>query len=436
MVGTGIDRASTLAVAARSKPRLLLPSPPLFSPLETYQRRRFRFFSTQQPPANSGGMTLYPKDKRDPEETYPATVKLNMPRNSRLAILRALGANAIACSVKFALFMKSGSSALFAESLHSFADSVTQLFLYFGLLQSEKKPDDIYNYGYGRSAWANSLISATGVFFCGGIATLVHAYSSLHSPELVLDDVSLMGIVLGVSFVVDGYVLHKTLVDVSEKKEEESVGMFAYLREQQDPFTYAVIMEDTAACLGVLVAGSGVYMSYVTGNPLWDCGASALIGVGLCGVGLKLGGFNSSLLMGRSVSPPTLKSIEGIIMSFASINKIHAVQSQYLGPQTFSYKAEVDINGAELYNQSEELRRYRARFGEIYASGTQPPDSDADEWLGRYTEDVTRVLEQEIRRIERAIRRKHPDCLFIELELDSKDTTKRAFDDGAIRMPL
>ena len=78
MVGTGIDRASTLAVAARSKPRLLLPSPPLFSPLETYQRRRFRFFSTQQPSANSGGMTLYPKDKRDPEETYPATVKLNM----------------------------------------------------------------------------------------------------------------------------------------------------------------------------------------------------------------------------------------------------------------------------------------------------------------------------------------------------------------------
>ena len=357
---------------------------------------------------------------RNVEETYPSSVKLNMPRASKMAIQRALGANCVACSVKFALFCQTGSSALFAESLHSFADSVTQLFLYLGLVTAEKKPDDVYNYGYGRSAWANSLISATGVFFCGGVASIAHAYHSFSAPEIVVDNLSLTAAVLGVSLVLDGYVLQKTLSDVSAKQEGS---LFAYLKMQQDPFTYAVIMEDTAACLGVMVAGSGIWMSYITGNPLWDCAASGLIGLGLCFVGVKLGGFNSSLLMGRSVNTDTLESIERIIMSFSSIYKVHAVQSQYLGPRTFSYKAEVDFNGRELYMRSNDLMRYNRRIAGVGS------DDEMNEWMGRYTEDVTRVLEQEIRSIERAIRKEHPDCLFIELELDSKDSTTRAYDD-------
>ena len=64
----------------------------------------------------------------------------------------------------------------------------------------------------------------------------------------------------------------------------------------------AVLLEDSAACAGVLMAISGIGMTNATGNVTWDISASIGIG-GLLGcVAIYLVRLNQRLLLGLSVA--------------------------------------------------------------------------------------------------------------------------------------
>ena len=43
-----------------------------------------------------------------------------------------------------------------------------------------------------------------------------------------------------------------------------------YLRKIRDPTTLAVMLEDSGACLGVVLAMIGIGMSQYTANPVFD----------------------------------------------------------------------------------------------------------------------------------------------------------------------
>lgn len=94
------------------------------------------------------------------------------------------------------------------------------------------------------------------------------------------------------------------------------------------------------------------------------------------------------------------------------------------GPDTFSYKAEVDFDGTFL--AAKLLPRYQKEFFDAQDS----LDRDLRVLLSWYAEDVMRAVEREVRHVEEEIRAKYPAAHYIELEPMSKDADRYAIDDG------
>lgn len=289
----------------------------------------------------------------DPDKELYARIQkkqLLQKEESRLKtaqnVYRALIGNVIICGAKLGAWVSSGSSGMLAEFIHSVVDCGNQALLLVGLRDSRLSPDRTHPYGYGKSVYFWALVSALGTFFLGAGVSMTHAIGDVMEPSLHDITWHVWGVLL-FSLTVDGYVLGKTIMELREE-QPKGVSFYKHLTNLRDPATLAILLEDGAACLGVVLALGGIVATHVTGNPIFDglagVGISALLGL----MGIILVRVNHRFLLGRAVDKEIVEDINKILMSRRSIESIGSVQTQWTGPDTFSYKAEVDFDGTYL----------------------------------------------------------------------------------------
>ncbi|ETI45862.1 hypothetical protein F441_09582 [Phytophthora nicotianae CJ01A1] len=357
-----------------------------------------------------------PKPRTDINKAYfPGKVYRS---TSRDVVFRAMAGNTAITTLKVLAWLKTGSSAMLSEAIHSLVDTGNQAILILGLKQASGVPDKKHQYGYGRAAYFWSLISALGIFWLGSGVTVFHGIQSILEPPEELFLSWEVWCVLAASFSIDGWVLKRSVQELLATKPK-NMSFYQHVKRTKDPFMMAVLLEDMAACTGVLMAGCGIGASHITGNPLWDSLASISIGVLLGGVAVSLIRLNQKFLLGQSVEPEIEKGIRELLLARPSIDNVYAVQSQWVGPSTFSYKAEVDFDGT--YLAAKLLRMYKPVFLE-----TKDLENDLPLILAWYAEDVTRLVEKEVQEVEEVIRGIYPEAAFIELEPDSKESEMRA----------
>jgi zinc transporter 9 len=339
-------------------------------------------------------------------------------------VLRALYGNMIICAAKLAASISSGSSSMFSEFIHSLVDCGNQSLLLLGLRDSQNLADRRHPYGYGKSVYFWALVSALGTFFLGAGISGTQAWAELMEPSL--NDITWeVWSVLGFSFVVDGYVLIKTVFGIQESMGKDSkLSFWTFFWKIRDPATMAVLLEDGAACLGIIICIGGITAASYTGMPVFD----GLAGLGISGLlatmGLVLVRINHRFLLGQAVEPEITNGIEKILLSQRSIDAVHSVQSQWTGPHTFNFKAEVDFDGT--YLAAKLMPRYQQEFLAV----RDELDTELRVLLSWYAEDVMRTVEREVRHVEAEIRKEYPAAEFIELEPMSKHFDRFAIDDG------
>ncbi|CAI5717287.1 unnamed protein product [Peronospora farinosa] len=220
---------------------------------------------------------------------------------------------------------------MLSEAIHSLVDTGNQAILILGLKQASGVPDKKHQYGYVLAAYFWSLISALGIFWLGSGVTVVHG------------------------IYIDGWVSTETTGHQTQKHVVLSA------READERPVYdGCLLEDLSACVGVIIAGCGIGDSQITGNTLWDSLASVSIGVLLGGVAVSLICLNQKYLLGQSVEPEIENGIRESLLARPSIDNVYAVQSQWVGLSTFSFKAEVDFDGT--YLAARLLRMYKPVF--------------------------------------------------------------------------
>lgn len=349
---------------------------------------------------------------------------------AKLNVKRALAGNFIIAVAKLAAAISSGSSAMMSEFVHSVVDCGNQSLLLIGLRDSGNQPDRRHPYGYGKSIYFWALVSALGTFFLGAGVSGTYAVGELFNPSVCIEPTWEVWGVLVMSFVVDGYVLSKTVQGVLETMptataSEPGLSFWKYTTTKlRDPATLAVLMEDGAACLGIVLAMGGIGLTHYTGMPVFDALAGVTISGLLAAMGLALVKVNHRFLIGQGLDKAVTEDIEKILLNRRSIDNVYSVQSQWTGPDTFSYKAEVDFDGTFL--AAKLLPRYQNEF--LNAKDTL--DRDLRVLMSWYAEDVMRAAEREVRHIEDEIRKKYPMAQYIELEPMSKDADRYAIDDG------
>jgi len=403
-----------------------------------------------------------PSPESDPGQTSAAAAKENHSNDSARTVYMSMLGNSVILIMKAAVWMRTGSSAMLAETIHTAADTANQTLLVMGMRQSQTAADTRHPYGYGKAAWFWSLVSALGMFWCGAGVSVAHGVWSIMHPSPVEVGIE-TAVVLAASLAVDGYVLSQAVKVILERAQSRAVdaqdpshsdydgeeaatpqgntsagwlptrafaidpaaplrsalGMLRsavwYVRSTRDPYVTSVFLEDTVACSGVIAAAAGITLSHVTGNPLWDGLASIAIGGMLGGVAMQLVRMNKRYLMGHTVDGSTLSGIQRILLSRPSIEAVGDVQSQYTGPSEFAYKAEVDFDGTYLSARLQ--TNYRELFLRSARGGTL--EADLPLLLSYYAEDVTRLVERELKAVEKDIRAEYPGAVYIELEPDS-----------------
>ena len=157
---------------------------------------------------------------------------------------------------------------------------------------------------------------------------------------------------------------------------------------------------------------------------VWDGVAGVGISALLACMGIYLARLNQTYLLGQSVDPEIVQGIKSILTARPAIEEVHSVQSQWIGPYAFAYKAEVDFDGT--YLAAKLLKRYQNEF----LNNKKLSVDDVKLLLAWYAEDVMRTVEREVKDVEAQIQRKYPEAMYIELEPDSRKTNSSAIDDG------
>ena len=317
----------------------------------------------------------------------------------------SLGTVAIAISTDLAMSVAkavaaalTGSAGLFAETLHSLADTGNQLLLLKGLRGSRRRPDTSHPFGYGAELFYWSLLAALSIFVVGGVLSIWEGIQRLLHPSGI--QAGLVGVaVLGLGCLLDGTSWLASVRQLRREATARGVRFRQHLRSTTDTAVTAVFYEDAAALLGNAIALTGLGLHQLLGSPTPDAVAGIVIGLLLAVIGLRLAARNRALLTNRSESPVVLDRIRDLLVADPEVAAVGPVASVYLGPHQLLVTAEIQpldaISGLRLRQLLGELRgRVTAvipRAAHVFLTpvvtveqSPEPTPWDRDYWLRRF----------------------------------------------------
>lgn len=280
-----------------------------------------------------------------------------MASGSKTSVIAAIAGNTLVTVAKFIAFALSGSSSMMAESIHSLADTTNQVLLFVGIKRSIKPPTKLFKFGFGQERYFWNLVSACGIFFVGCGVTVYHGVTDLfgeHEPEIGMLTVGALALAL----VVEGSVLAIALRSAWRQKGDHS--LWEFMRTTPDPTLIAVVLEDSAAVLGLLIAGAGILLTHVTGDAVFDSIGSILVGVLLGLIALFLANQNRKLLIDQS-SPSTETTVRAAL-------EVHAAVARIVDLRTVIFAPEQVLLVADLTFADQALERPGAATDEIEAA--------------------------------------------------------------------
>ncbi len=302
--------------------------------------------------------------------------KDNGSGESITAIVAAIIGNLLIAVTKFFAAALTGSSAMLSEGIHSVVDTGNGLLMLYGLHQSGKPPDDEHPFGHGRELYFWSFVVAISIFAVGGGVSIYEGVSHLQHPTEIENPLWNYA-VLSFSVVFEG--ISWWFGWRAFRQTRKGRGIFETIHFSKDPTNFTVVLEDSAALVGLIIAFLGVFFGHEFNFPYFDGIASILIGVLLCIVALLLGYETKGLLIGEAVDQETIKGIRQIAEAEPKVEKALKILTIHLAP-------------------NEVLLTLELKFGE---------DVSATE------------LRVAIRRIELAVKKKYPEITRVYFEAES-----------------
>jgi cation diffusion facilitator family transporter len=261
-----------------------------------------------------------------------AALRAGGSRGSQRSIAIALLANVIIACAKLAAGLITGSSALLAEAAHSTADSVNEVLLGLSLRRARRPADATHPFGYGGTRFLWAFMAAIFSFLIGGCVSVGLAVNQLIGTTGI--DHFLIGwIVLAVAFAADGTSLFVSLAVTRREAALWGQPTVLFLRHTSDPTLRALVVEDSAALIGVGLAASGLFLHQVVGWTDADAIASLLIGLLLGATAIGLARPLAELLIGQSIEPGRLERVNGILAASPGIDAVLSLYAVYVAPQ-------------------------------------------------------------------------------------------------------
>ncbi|KAL1447923.1 hypothetical protein WDU94_005442 [Cyamophila willieti] len=339
--------------------------------------------------------------------------KAGLSGSSGRVVLTAIAINGVNCIGKFIAWKTSGSHSMFSEGLHSLADTINQIILAYGIHKSIQRADSDHPYGYTNMKYVASLISGVGIFCVGTGISCYHGFIGLANPAPP-GDFFWSFCVLGMSLLSEGATLIVAFNSIRAGAKASNTSIYSYIIQGQDPSVNVVLLEDCAAVLSVLVAGSCMGLSVYTGSHIPDALGSFLVGGILGCVAFFIVTSNIEALVGRSIPDDYLDRINAELESDVMIRAIYDVKGIQMGNSLVRYKAEVDFDGRELTRSYLDQQDLNLMLEEVQSMKTI---DELEAFLLKHSENIVDMVGGEIDRIEMKLRKKYPEIRHVDLEV-------------------
>lgn len=256
------------------------------------------------------------------------------------AIIAAFLANLGIAITKLVAWAFSGSSSMLAEGVHSIADSGNQLLLLLGGRKAKKAADAEHPFGYGRERYVYAFVVAIILFSVGGVFSIYEGIDKLTHPH-PLENAWLPILVLLVAIGLESFSLRTAVKESNHVRGTQSWVQF--VRRAKQPELPVVLLEDVAALTGLVFALTGVGLTILTGDNLWDGVGTIAIGVLLVVVAVILGIETKSLLVGEGAEPDVVAKILAEINAHPQVEAVIHMKTLYLGPDELMVAAKVAV---------------------------------------------------------------------------------------------
>jgi cation diffusion facilitator family transporter len=275
--------------------------------------------------------------------------------SSKSVVFAALFANGAIAVLKFVGYLLTQSPAMLSETYHSISDTGNQVFLLIGIRYGERSRTRGHPFGYGKAQFFYSFLVSVMLFGIAGWESAKHGYDAIvhpHAPDLA--DPTLLGFtfpgiwvnyaVLIGAIVFEAWALKKAWANMKGQiAENEWSGIREAFGKTSDVTVLTALTEDTIAMAGAGIALVGVYLTRVTGNPLYDAVSAFLIGLMLMGFAAALAWENKRLLIGESLPVGDEQVLREIIEGSEDVVGIVGLRTVYFGPEELLVTADIEF---------------------------------------------------------------------------------------------
>ena len=267
-------------------------------------------------------------------------------------VLAALAGNGAIAVTKFAAAFYTGSSAMLSEGIHSLVDTGNQALLLYGMKRSARPADDRHPFGYGREIYFWAFVVAILLFAIGAGVSFYEGFHKFRHPEEI-SNVYINYIVLGLAMAFEiaaWWVAFKEFNSTRGKR-----GIFEAVHVSKDPALFTVLLEDSAAVMGILIAFLGIFLGQVLEIPELDGLASMGIGCVLAGTAIVLAYETKGLLIGEGAHPEVVAGVKRILASQKGISRVNEVLTLHQGPTDLLVNISIDFEDDLSAEEVEEI---------------------------------------------------------------------------------
>jgi cation diffusion facilitator family transporter len=284
---------------------------------------------------------------------------------SAVTVVVALAANVLIAVAKTLAALITGSASLLAEAAHSYADSGNEVLLLIANRRSRRPADDAHPFGHGREAYVWSLLAAVGLLVAGAAVSITRGVQELLAPEPAGE--FLVGyVVLAVSFVLEGISFSRSIRQAKPEAVSMQRDLIVHVMATSDPTLRAVIAEDAAALIGLVIAAAALAAHQLSGSATPDALGSILIGVLLAVVAIILINRNRRFLVGQEADSRVRAAVLQALLGLPEVDRVTYLRLEIVGPRTITVIGDVDLLGDDV--ESHLAVRLRALEAKISAS--------------------------------------------------------------------
>ena len=275
-----------------------------------------------------------------------------MATGTKFVIYAALVGNALIAVTKFVAAAITGSAAMMAEGIHSLVDTGNQGLLLHGMKRARKPADERFPFGHGKEIYFWAFIVAILIFALGSGVSIYEGVHRVMHPEPVSAPF-INYIVLGLALVFEACAWWVAFREFRRSKGK--LGWLKAVQQSKDPAVFTVLFEDTAAVLGLLVAGIGIYLADTLQMPVLDGVASIVIGLILAATAAMLAYECKSLLTGEASLPEVVESINALAKAEPHAESVNELLTMHMGPSDVLLTMSVDVPNALPAGEVEHL---------------------------------------------------------------------------------